>query len=636
MVKPKDFIYTNYLGELVKNSPEVTLQHTGQYEAVLTFCAYISRLNYESNINKILHAFKFLQYSPIVFNTCLRYLTYTKLEDKKITEFSNSNAETPISGYFIYDQPDDLPLSVTLFDYSNPGSSKIFPGEKVLVIGFRGTLSLKTVLKDLNMKTKPLSELGTHFTKLPSVGSGVGKAHGGFINGIKNVFEDIFNIVIKILEKNKDVSRLIITGHSLGGGYANICGLGFANMKKKTELLKTLPIHVITFGGPKTFSQSGRDIFNEFLKDGTLTLDRVINAPVTPDPLFFTTNVIATIPNNLYHPGFSLTMEELYTPGKTGRFRYIANTRKNAGLHNTRAWYSLSKIVRSNYNPLPYYEEFFKMFKDSELVPEFTSEDYGVLINSSPNGSVYPFSLVNKKESKRAIEVVKIAMNLDDAAVKQASTAVKEAEMSSVKNLEDNTGTKGLSTSGLPQPIAEAEAENPSNPRKTRKSNRKGGNLQIGGLFDDKYSEETKGLNPNVIVYSCSALTTPVPVPFVMCHLGYMGVGWLGVSAAVGAAVAAALNPWKVRLFDRYVVILKKPNGGFEYVSDKQGVNVKPFNIGTGNFLKPSEAPSNALRNMAHLIKQPNNGTVYNGPVDDPVNPSAPRRNGRKTRKSRR
>jgi hypothetical protein len=73
-----------------------------------------------------------------------------------------------------------------------------------------------------------------------------------------------------------------------------------------------------------------------------------------------------------------------------------------------------------------------------------------------------------------------------------------------------------------------------------------------------KYKNQTKSYYPNEIVYSCSGITTPAPPP-VQCHLGYMGVGWLGVGSAI--------IPGRSREYNRYAVIYNI-NGRWLYVSD--------------------------------------------------------------------
>lgn len=540
--------YTNYLGELTGGSAP-TLENIGQWEAVITFCTYISRLNYDLKPRKIIECYKYLNFSPIIFNTISGLLT--KMNLASIIPLERLiKPDTPMYGSFIYDKKDDLPLSITVFDYSN-GSSRIFPNEKIIVIGFRGTLSFKTVFKDLNMISKPLS---TVFKDLPSVKSGEGKAHGGFINGIANVFGDIVSLLDKLLESHSDVSRIIVTGHSLGAGYAHICGLGLANMKRNG---KPYPkINIISFGGPKTFSESGRDIFNVLLTEGYLTLDRIVNAPYNPDPLIVTTNIIPAIPIHFYHPGFSLTTGEKYSLKRTNRSRHVENTRRKAGLTRKQAWYSTSKLFKRNYNPLPYYPEFFKNFKDSLVEPSFTNEHYKSLINTSLNGTVYTGTTESARLAQSIIQKLlglspEELQNIGIAAEQDQEDAAKdviEKEKNSISELPEI----GEVASG--EAAAEAAQDLVNNPRGGAwfSSNKKNNTNII------KYKNQNKNYYPNEIVYSCSGITTPAPPP-VQCHLGYMGVGWLGVGSAI--------IPGRSREYNRYAVIYNI-NGRWLYVSD--------------------------------------------------------------------
>ena len=548
--------YTNYLGELSKTP---TLDQVGQWEAVITFCTYISRLNYDLKPNKILEAYKFLNFSPIIFNTVLGLLTRMKL-DEHLPE--TQLVGQPISGYFIYDKQDDLPMSITLFDYSK-GESKIFPNEKVIVVGFRGTLSFKTVLKDLRMSTLPLSKI---FENLPQVTTGEGKAHGGFVKGIRNIFTDTVRVIDKILEKHT-VSRIIVTGHSLGGGYAHICGMGLANMKRNGKAYPK--INIISFGAPKAFSESGRDMFNSLLMDGYMTLDRIVNSAYGADPGLVKTDMIPAIPHQLYHPGFSLLTKEKYI-GKLTRSPRIGNTRKAAGLERKQSL--LSRVTASNYNPLPYYKEYFNKFKDSEY-PGFTDKDYKELINSSVNGTVYTGITESARNAKKVVQQIlgltpeqlsnlgKEAAAAEGAATKvEAASAAAEANSREVKEV--------ISEESTAADAAAAAAAAPA--RKTRK--------QSGGLFGFgskitaatnptnptnpttlTYKDLTLGYQPNEVIYTCSLITTPIPPP-VQCHLGYMGVGWLGVGSAI--------IPLRGRGYDRYAIIYNI-NGRMVFVSDQ-------------------------------------------------------------------
>lgn len=558
--------YTNYLGTLINGTP--TLDQVGRWEAVITFCTYISRLNYDLKPNKILESYKFLNFSPIIFNTVVGLLTRMKL-DEHLPQTPITATEN-ITGYFIYDKPDDLPMSITLFDYSK-GDSNIFPNEKVIVVGFRGTLSFKTVLKDLRMMTLPLSKI---FENLPQVPSGEGKAHGGFVKGIRNIFADTVRVIDKILESNPDISRIIVTGHSLGGGYAHICGMGLANMKKNGKAYPQ--INIISFGAPKAFSESGRDMFNALLMDGYMTLDRIVNTAYGADPGMVKTDIIPAIPHALYHPGFSLLTKEKYSLKKLTRSPRIGNTRKAAGLERKQG--ILSRVTASNYNPLPYYPEYFNKFKDSIVYPAFTYRHYKELINSSLNGTVYTGVTESARSAKMVVQqILGLSPEQLNNLGKEAATAeVAAAQVEAATATAEATDPEVKATVSEEKAVnaaASVNAENPVNPVNAVNSGNSGNSVKQsgGGWFGSKaviaptsntlvsYKNLTLGYQPNEVVYTCSLITTPMPPP-VQCHLGYMGVGWLGVGSAI--------IPARGRGYNRYAIIYNI-GGRMVFVSDQ-------------------------------------------------------------------
>lgn len=584
--------YTNYLGEILEKEGN-TLDSVGKWEAAITFSVYISRLNYEFSVYKILQAYKYLNYTPIIFNTALGLLSKMDLKAAQAL-IPAPKADDQIRGYFIYDKEDDMPLSVTLFDYSK-GGSKIFPGEKIIVIGFRGTLSLKSTLKDLNALTSPLSQV---FKDLPTVSSGEGKAHRGFMNGMAQTFDDIVNVVDRLLLENPDVSRILITGHSLGGAYANLCGLGFANMKRNGKVYPK--INIISIAAPKTFSESGRDVFNTLLSSKYMTLDRVVNNPYMPDPLLFSMDIIPAMPPNLYHPGFSLTTAERYSkkPSQEGRLVHVANTRKQAGLERKQAWYSLSKAVARNYNPLPYYPEFFSKFYDSQVDPAFTYRSYKELINSSVVGTVYTGIT---GPSKVARGIVQKLLGLSSADIEQLSKSAEATSADDTKKLEAQEKADAVE---IKEGTNAARAEE----KKAEQAVPPGSSLEGGGLFSGskvsssasahanakpvKYSNATRAYYPNEVVYTCSAITTPVPQPL-RCHLGYLGVGWLGLGKA--------LVPGTKRTFNRYA-ILYVVDGKWTLVSDMDD-NYSKYPSLTSNILRKISVPASSSASAAAARK---------------------------------
>jgi len=146
-----------------------------------------------------------------------------------------------------------------------------------------------------------------------------GKAGHGFIDILK---ESIPELCQKIKElESKQFTRVIITGHSLGGALASL--FGYYLKKYKSDFIN-VPIHVITFGACCVFDAPGRNDYNEFLNisDSIFTLDRV------------TTNFdpVIILPVDLDHPGYTLLRDEIRAFTNTGRTNEIGEIRKMLGL----------------------------------------------------------------------------------------------------------------------------------------------------------------------------------------------------------------------------------------------------------------------------------------------------------------
>ena len=333
--------FTTYLGYLVNSVDnkklygqpllKKTLQITspiskdllGRYEATITECCYFSRLNYENRTRKVIKMFSILDYSPMVFNKALSYLTYSKSADDKIEKSPESKVP---SGYLLYDPPHDTPLSLSINNIL---------GEKCLVVSFRGTISMRTVLKDLNLTFKTLFDLfgndlfSDEYQEVQGRGKSIVNpfgAHRGFVSGLMNIYPIIIQRLISLLQGHPDIKRVFVTGHSLGGAYANIFGMALAQMKKKSLL--TMPdLHVITFGAPKTFTSYARNVFNKLLLEKHMTFDRVTNRPRFPDPTMMSYDPIPLIPTHMDHPGFSILNHEIKTQSRTGRTKHIRELR---------------------------------------------------------------------------------------------------------------------------------------------------------------------------------------------------------------------------------------------------------------------------------------------------------------------
>jgi len=596
--------YTNYLGFLAKDTSlrtseldmkTLTLKQPisrdliGQYEATLTYCCYHSRLIYENKPGNIVKAYNFLNFSPLIFNKALSYIRLSKSENlrtllanKTTNQTANNNS---LSGYLMYDREHDLPFSITLFDYTVT-QSKIFPNEKVIVIAFRGSLSIQNFMKDFKAYTESLFKVfpeGLFADVKQTVDSNpdlrksvidpLGKinpfgAHSGVVNGLKNNYQKIINSLDTLLKNHQNVSKIFITGHSLGAGYANVVALGLAQLKKIGQLKPT--VHCVTFGGMKTFSRYTRNVFNDLLKNNYLTFDRVVTSTRFTDPSFLTTNVVPYIPPNIFHPGFSTLPTEIKTQSRTGRSRHISEIRsQDADIKRKQSWFSVSKAVSSNYNPLPYYAEFFNKFNDNVIDPSFKSEEYKALINSVISGKV----TIRKAPADKVFKIIENLFNISKTESENLTAVIAKEEAQEAAEI------KAMPLPNTKPPTAVVE-EAKQNIKAEAAAYGPGGlppdDPQAGGgnPILDNYQKDTVAMQPNEVVYTCYQITSFVPPPFSIatCHLSYMGVTWL--SAGFNFGSGHSLNPLKksARDYNSFAYLnFNKTTGLWSYTSDRAG-----------------------------------------------------------------
>ena len=525
----------------------------GQYEAILTFCSYFTRLNYEKHPRLVTTMYRFLDYSPITFNTALTYAKYTTLKETKET----ANPLPPVCGYMLYVRTHDNIASITVHD-----KPSVMPNDKVVVISFRGTLSIWSTLKDVNATFKNLLSLyGSELFDIKMTG-GIGTlganpfgAHAGFVNGMmgdkqtKGMYDLVVEKLTELIGLHPDITRIIVTGHSLGGAYASLMGLGLAQRKKK-GLLKIDNLHTITFGAPKLLTDFARNVFNDLLIEGVMTFDRVTTAPrynigigvTDPFPL---------IPPIMNHPGFMILKSEMKTQSRTGRTKHVselrdelANIKANKGI--------LTTLTSRNYSPLPAYPEFLQWFKDAKL---FTADEYKGMIETTPNGAI---RVGSTDRAKRVRNNVIAMLGITDA---QATNATKEAEQvnnevvakATVEAPEANKvlAAEGVETAETTVADTAAAVPDPDTDNPT----------QVGGdaANTTKYKGLTVTYQPNHVVYSCSQITAPL-VPVVGCHLGYMGVS--GTGTLVGVKLLTDIG------YKNFVVLYCN-NGIWSYRTDK-------------------------------------------------------------------
>ena len=566
--------FTTYLGHIIKESgidltgrtlDKKTLKLTGQlvpkrimgrYEAILTYICYFTRIIYENRPRKILKSYNLLKYSPLTFNKGMSYLTYSPSLNDKIERSAQLNKKKP-SGYLLYDKQEDLPLSITVFDYTKPqNQSLIFPNKKIMVISFRGTLSLVTAFKDLNYFPKSLHKLYGTFNNESRDNDGnpfpLFGAHGGFVNGLTAVYQKILARVKELLNNHPGISSIFVTGQSLGGAYSHLMGLGLAQEKKLGKINSTINIHIISFGAPRVFTYYSRNVFNKLLLEGYMTLDRVTNRARYPDVTMLTTDPVPLIPmitpalptsTVLAHPGFMILNKEIMTQSRSGRTKHIRELRSElADINPGQSFFSSlvpNALKVRNYNALPEYKEYLDHFLDcikrGNNMSPITVDEYKGMINSTPYGTVRR----RTGRAEKVFDFVEEALYLSDAELEQLNSDAAYASMEQVVKVQQKEEGK------LTAVVDSAKKEQGVVKEQVKKAYGPGGIPQEGGgEYGNIYDKQTVLEQPNHLVYSCSQITSPGHVPSLGCHLGYLGVSFTGAAINVGSGTLSGTRDY--------------------------------------------------------------------------------------------
>lgn len=147
---------------------------------------------------------------------------------------------------------------------ANNSAAHALISEKVVVIAFRGT------------EFTSLSDWKTDaYTKFLGV-QGVGRMHTGF----HTAYQDVRKDVEKVINENKG-KKIWLTGHSLGGAMAVVCGVQLKNAK-------IVAPQIITYGQPRVGdNQTARWIDRNFSK----SYQRIVNdndvVPTLPPTWYF-------------------------------------------------------------------------------------------------------------------------------------------------------------------------------------------------------------------------------------------------------------------------------------------------------------------------------------------------------------
>lgn len=180
---------------------------------------------------------------------------YTKLtsEESNETEENKSNQQSevdessPYFGYF----GDNFAGSV---DIITKGEE-----EGTLYVTFRGTYSKDDALID------------SDFTKLECNFLGGKCVHRGFLNRYLQLQKSMKDLIReKVHDYNKDIKKIVVTGHSLGGALSTLAALDFQQDQKfifeGSSKSKKIPVNLITFCSPRVLSFEAYDYVMEHNK----------------------------------------------------------------------------------------------------------------------------------------------------------------------------------------------------------------------------------------------------------------------------------------------------------------------------------------------------------------------------------
>jgi hypothetical protein len=295
------------------------------------------------------------------------------------------------------------------------------------------------------------------------------------------------------------------------------------------------------------------------------------------------------------HIGFMVLKMETKTQSRTGRTKHVRELRDE--LANIKPQQNLlSTLVSRNYSPLPYYEEFFQWFLDTQKVG-ITAADYKGMIESTPNGTI---RVGRTDRAKKVRTFVLKTLGITEAAATDAS-AKEAAAAETVKN---EAATHKNQMGEIETIGNNEEAPGPAGQNTATTVVAVGGRRRMrgGGANTDAYKAETVLQQPNHVVYSCSQITAG-GTPVVGCHLGYMGTSGVGTLST---------NVFKGKAFNNYVELFHKPTGWTYRMDVDKKIPSPPF--------------ANVKANTNTAKVSPN--TKFGPTTNDPINPLEATRGG--------
>lgn len=200
-------------------------------------------------------------------------------------------------------------------------------------ISFKGSSTIKNLKHDVMSQFTP-ADFASMVASIGIQSQPGNMVTGAFVKPIMKAWVPLMRALAE--HATQPNTRLILTGHSLGGSYSTLFAFILAEGRAVIPQMKNVSsIHVISFGAPTIFSDKSRNTFNAHLDSGFLTFDRVVNQKIAARSaatqllvggIAGPNDVIPNIPAGFSHPGFRPLATEL-NPESAGRPYSIENVR---------------------------------------------------------------------------------------------------------------------------------------------------------------------------------------------------------------------------------------------------------------------------------------------------------------------